>query len=287
MSSPSCCTPQPTNCTSSSALGPSRHPSGAGWPCGCPQGHGCGPPAPAAAGLDLASESSSRPTAWPMARRPRGANVWITVRFKEHPAGYHGVECWAKENQECWTRCNCRKGCGQKALTAERPARLRPQRSLPYVLMGWGPSDLSSGSSHSLAAPSGGHDEKCSPSPARWCTKQDMDGTGEQPPRQPAAGCWKGRDEQKRCCLSSWRHHTCQSKVRKPQTFSNFYSQQQAFTAFSSSAVVAPILQVQVPQTGMRAGHVRIPMARWDHSYPLCADGTLQTLRSWKTGWQA
>lgn len=113
--SPSCCTPHPTNCTSSSALGPSRHPSGAGWPCGCPQGHGCGPPAATAAGLDLASESSSCPTAWPVAHRRHGANVWITVHFKEHPAGYHGVEYGAKENQECWMRCNCRRGCGQKA----------------------------------------------------------------------------------------------------------------------------------------------------------------------------
>jgi len=101
--------------TSSSPCDPSRHPSGAGWLCGCPQGHGSGPPAPTASGLDLTSESGSRPTAWPVAHRPHGANVHITVRFVEHPVGYQGDEHRAKENQECWPRCNCRRGLGQKA----------------------------------------------------------------------------------------------------------------------------------------------------------------------------
>ena len=113
--SPSRCTPHPINCMSSSPLGPSPHTSEARWLCGCPQGRSSGPPAPAVDRLDLASESSSCPTAWLVARRPHGANVRITVRFKEHPAGYLRDECWAKENQECWTRCNCRRGRGQKA----------------------------------------------------------------------------------------------------------------------------------------------------------------------------
>lgn len=127
--SPSCCTPHPTNRTSSSPLGPSRHPSRAGWLCGCPQGHGSGPPAPAAAGLDLASESGSHPTARPVARRPRGANVWTTVSFKDHPAGYLGDECWAKENQECWTRCSYRRGHGRASglLAAAALPSLRPR----------------------------------------------------------------------------------------------------------------------------------------------------------------
>lgn len=112
--SPSCCTPHPTKCMSSSPLGPSRHPSGAGWLCRCPQGHGSGPPAPGAAGLDLASESDSHPTAQLVACRPHGANVRTTVRFKKHPPGYLRGEGWAKENQECWMRCNCRRGHGQK-----------------------------------------------------------------------------------------------------------------------------------------------------------------------------
>lgn len=86
-----------------------------GWLCGYPKGHSSGPPAPAVARLDLALESSYHPTAWPVARGPHGANGWITAHFKKHPAGYHEDEYWAKENQECWTRYNCRRGREQKA----------------------------------------------------------------------------------------------------------------------------------------------------------------------------
>lgn len=112
--SPSCCTPYPTNCMSSSHPGPCRCPPGLGGLFEHPQGHGICPPAPVVAGLGLALESGSHSTAWPVARRPHGANVRITVRFKGHPAGYHGNKCWAKENQECWTGCNCRRGRWQK-----------------------------------------------------------------------------------------------------------------------------------------------------------------------------
>lgn len=59
------------------------------------------------------------------------------------------------------------------------------------------------------------------------------------------------------------------------------------FTALNSSAVAAPVLPVQVPVAGVRAGHVRAPAPRRNHSYPLCADGTLQTVRSRKAGRQA
>lgn len=113
--SPSCCTSHSTSCTSSSPLGPAAHPPCAGWLCACPQDRSSGQPAPTAAGLDLAMESSSHPTPWPVAHRLHRANVWITVHFKEHPAEYLWGKCWAKENQECWMRCNCRRGRGQNA----------------------------------------------------------------------------------------------------------------------------------------------------------------------------
>lgn len=87
--------------------------------------------------------------------------------------------------------------------------------------------------------------------------------------------------------LSSWRHLIRQSKVRKTQTFSNFCSQQQAFIALNFSAAAAPVLPVQVPGAGIRAGHIRAPTPRQDHLYLLCADVTLHTVRSRKAGRQA
>lgn len=83
------------------------------------------------------------------------------------------------------------KGAWAESVTAEHPAGLWLQSSPPYILMGQGPPHLSPGSSHSLAAPSREHNEKCNPGPAQCCTKWDIDGTDEQPAHQPAAGFWE------------------------------------------------------------------------------------------------
>lgn len=72
------------------------------------------PHVPTPLGPILMSPRPYHPKAWLGACRPHGAKVWITVRLRGHPAGNEGDECWDKENQECWTRCNCRRGCGQK-----------------------------------------------------------------------------------------------------------------------------------------------------------------------------
>lgn len=177
--SPSCCSPHPTSYRSPHPFGPSWCPSG---------GDGC---------VDVPEATV---VLWRAAPVPHRANVWITVWFKRHPAGNQGDACWDKENQECWMRCNSRRECGQK---------VQQQSSPPYILVGQGPSHLSPGSSHSLAASSREHNEKCNPSPAQHCTKGDTDGTEEQQLTSQLLDFGKG-NALRSCCLSSGRHHTCQ-----------------------------------------------------------------------------
>lgn len=121
--------------------------------------------APVVARLDLALDSITCPTAWPVARRPGGATVGITVGFKKHPAGSFGKEHWAKENQECWMRCNCRSACGHGA--AWPSAWLAGCPGSVLLLMSWWDRAISSGFPHTLVTSRREHGKKCAVSPSR------------------------------------------------------------------------------------------------------------------------
>lgn len=113
---------------------------------------------------------------------------------------------------------------------AECPSCSWPQCSTPYVLMGQGPSDHSPSSSCSAVAPTRQHNEKCNP--AQHTGAPSGMWTGEQPPSSQLLDISREVTHRKKCCFPPGNILYANQKWEKPQTFSNFYSQQQAFHCF-------------------------------------------------------